>query len=727
MGIRTAVCGLLVGAVLGGLSSVVEAGAQEVSLEVRTKEGRAEYRVGESIALQLVFVSSSKQVIVDSSFRFPDFQKPQDEFLVEPKDGADDPMEDYRRALSTNRFSCCADGGLRGFGRLGGEPVVVDLELNQYLRFTKPGRYELTVRDRRAHSVDRSSQEAPEAIELVSKPLPLTILTSDPVWERQQLNSALEALRKGPGVNMEACRAVAALGTPAAEVAMAESLEDETPGCNFSSFLLGAKDRKLVLSWMQQDLESPQARINQVFLETLATLTALEEDGNADFLQRQSDARKHVSDELFDLLDEKKGAARIAAVSTLVNASLQATGSENSAHEAQVLRLAAEVFEQLSQQAQSTLLSARWTEVASPAMVPVLRRCAEADNSTSCGLVQGDLLLTRLNELSPTEAREVALADIQKNNPRFSSQVLAMLPDKELPDLDGVLREHLVTEGGNVDTAAGLIQRYATGGIVGAVLSYLDEHEPGKLGGEIEQNLIAYLFRILPDAGEQKLRAALAAREGTSMYKYMLHEVAQRTSSPRIQQIAIEALSDQDYEVVQSAAQALGQVGDEHAKAALLERLAAWQGKWTGREREFFWTLDSGPIRDDRYLGDELIRTIATGTGWLLTEKDQQQLLASALTDNQKQQVNQFIEATKNRPIAITIINTLPPNNQFIVAQYNYESLELLKRKLSQFPAQTNFQLQSIPPESAEMRRAVAEIESFLGQNGMRVEIAKAQ
>ena len=241
MGIRTAVCGLLVGAVLGGLSSVVEAGAQEVSLEVRTKEGRAEYRVGESIALQLVFVSSSKQVIVDSSFRFPDFQKPQDEFLVEPKDGADDPMEDYRRALSTNRFSCCADGGLRGFGRLGGEPVVVDLELNQYLRFTKPGRYELTVRDRRAHSVDRSSQEAPEAIELVSKPLPLTILTSDPVWERQQLNSALEALRKGPGVNMEACRAVAALGTPAAEVAMAESLEDETPGCNFSSFPTSAE------------------------------------------------------------------------------------------------------------------------------------------------------------------------------------------------------------------------------------------------------------------------------------------------------------------------------------------------------------------------------------------------------------------------------------------------------------------------------------------------------
>ena len=113
---------------------------------------------------------------------------------------------------------------------------------------------------------------------------------------------------------MEACRAVAALGTPAAEVAMAESLEDETQGCNFSYFLLGAKDRKFVLSWMQQDLESPQARISRVFLETLATLTALEEDGNADFLQRQSDARKHVSDELFDLLDEKKGAARIAAV-----------------------------------------------------------------------------------------------------------------------------------------------------------------------------------------------------------------------------------------------------------------------------------------------------------------------------------------------------------------------------------------------------------------------------
>ena len=33
------------------------------------------------------------------------------------------------------------------------------------------------------------------------------------------------------------------------------------------------------------------------------------------------------------------------------------------------------------------------------------------------------------------------------------------------------------------------------------------------------------------------------------------------------------------------------------------------------------------PISDDRYLGDELICSIATGAGWLLAEADERQLM----------------------------------------------------------------------------------------------------
>ena len=726
MRIRTAIRGLMLVAAIGGMLWAEErARAQDVSLEVRTKDGRAEYRMGEPIALQMVFKSTNKQYVVDTSFRYPALQGSRDDFLINPKEGTGDPMEDYRRAIS--KVGMFDGGGLQGIGPLGSDPVLLDLYLNDYVRFSKPGQYVLTLRDRRVSVARRSWNELPQVIELISKPLTLTILGADAEWQKQQLDSALEALKKRPGVNVVACRTLTSLGTAEAEVAMVDALEDEyeTMGCGYSYSLLGVSHRRIVLDRMQQKLESPQASVSPPFVETMATLMLLEEKGEKDFYQRQTEARKQINDDLFAVLAEKKGPARIAAISTLVNESLQNSGIEGSARDAQVLRLAAEVFDQLSSQAQSTLLSARWADIAGPAMVPVLRRCAEADSTANCGTLQGDLLLTRLNQLSPADAREVILADIQRDNPHFPSRLLGILPDKELPEMDGVLREHLQSKNESLDTTAGLIQRYASSGIAGAVVSFLDERGLGNLGGQIEPNLIAYLLRVQPDAGEQALKAALATRNGTGWYKYLLRDVAQRTPSSKIQGIAIDALFDPDHDVVLSGVQALGLVGDTQAKATLFERLSEWRARWTGREHDMFWIPGEGPVTDDRYLGDELIRAIATGAGWLLTEEDQRRLLQSAVTENQEQQTKQFVDTARNKPVSITIISSGFPNFQIMVAQYNYENMEPAQRKLSQFPAGTTFLLQNIPPERPETQSAVAEIKSFLAQHGMHLDIRK--
>lgn len=718
-------------ALIVALSGAEVALAQDVSFQVRTKDGRSEYRIEEPIALQLVFISSSKQYIVDTSFRYPEFQGQRDEFLVSPAEGSSDPMEDYRRALSKgSSHSDCFDcfGGLRGLARLGDKAVTLDLFLTRYVRFSKPGRYVLSIRSRRV-SLARTWNEPPQVLELTSKPLNLTIVVADEGWQQEQLRSALLALKKGGGGDVDACETLMSLGTPAAELAMADDLEsrDDTPGgCGFL-FVLGVRNRKLVLTHMEERLESPLARISPLFVETMATLMTLEEGGGTDFLQSQREARKHITDELFALLDEKKGPARFAAVSTLVNESLLNSGNDDSGHGPQVLRLAAEVFDQLSSRAQSTLLSARWKEVASPAMASVLRRCAEADTTVSCGRLQGELLLARLNELSPADAREVILGDIQKENPRFPARVLAILADKELPEMDTMLLEHLQSKNGNVDAAAELIQRYATGAISGAVESYLHEKGLEQLGGQVESNLLAYLLRVQPDVGAQKLRAALAVRNGAGWYKYLLSDVAQRTPSEKIQAVAIDALSDPDQEVVRSAVWALARVGDEKAKMALFQRLAEWHAKWIGQERDMSWIPGDDPITDDRYLGDELIHSVATGAGWLLTEEDERRLLQSAVTENQKQQARQLVDTARNTPIAITIIDSGSPSVQINIAQYHYESVEPAKRKLSQFPPGTRFVLQSVPPDNAETGSATAEIQTLLTQRKMRLEIHKAQ
>ena len=413
--------------------------AQDVSIELRTKDAQSEYRIGEPIRIQLVFSSNTQQYVVDSSFRFPDLSPTRDEFLVTPSDGVTDPMEDYRQALARNpsRLLCCG-GGLSGYVRLGDKPEVLDVVLTRNVRFSRPGCYVLSVRDRRVNPIRNSSSDPLQPLELTSKPLTLTIVTADREWQQQQLAAALAALKKRPGISAEACEKLGTLATPEAEVAMADALEDETLaiGCSFSYTLLGAKNRKVVLERMQNELENSVVNITPYFVETMVTLTTLEEGEDGDFYLQQDESRRRIYDNLFSLLDEKKGPARATAISTLVN-SLLNTPAERSQQKAQVLRLASEIFERLNSQAQVTLLSAYWKDFASgPSVAGILRRCAEAAPSTSCGQIQGDLLLKRLNELSPADAQEVILADIHQgtNNANFicHGEVFPGLPGRIL-------------------------------------------------------------------------------------------------------------------------------------------------------------------------------------------------------------------------------------------------------------------------------------------------------
>jgi hypothetical protein len=176
---------------------------QDVSFEVRTKDGRSEHRIGEPIALQPVFTSSSKRYIVDTSFRYPELQRQPDEFLVNPSEGSSDPLEDYRHALSRNQL--LFDGGGLRVGRLGEKPVTLDLLLNRYVRFSKPGQYVLSVRGlaresspqllERAGSGSRTDIKAPEP----------DIARAGAAWQQRQLSRALEALEKRPGIEVNAC------------------------------------------------------------------------------------------------------------------------------------------------------------------------------------------------------------------------------------------------------------------------------------------------------------------------------------------------------------------------------------------------------------------------------------------------------------------------------------------------------------------------------------------
>ncbi len=49
-------------------------------------------------------------------------------------------------------------------------------------------------------------------------------------------------------------------------------------------------------------------------------------------------------------------------------------------------------------------------------------------------------------EISPDEARPVVIQEMLRPKPRFNASVLGMLPDRELPEVEQALVEHLTSE-----------------------------------------------------------------------------------------------------------------------------------------------------------------------------------------------------------------------------------------------------------------------------------------
>jgi hypothetical protein len=249
-------------------------------------------------------------------------------------------------------------------------------------------------------------------------------------------------------------------------------------------------------------------------------------------------------------------------------------------------------------------------------MIPILTSFLHQE-TRGFGSAQ-ELALLRLNALSPAEARAFILEDAQRETPRFPARVLGILPDKQLPELDGVLLQHLDAEHGNLEAIAGLIQRYASPALYGPVESFYDKVGSGKWACGIQTALLAYMLRVQPDAAVQKIKEGLSARNETGCYMRVLSDVARLQPAAVLQQIAVEALEDADAEVVSDAANTLAIVGDADSKSSLWQRLLRWHQEWAGHKDELVFVPGRDRRADDRFVDEALLSAICTGAGWLL-------------------------------------------------------------------------------------------------------------
>jgi hypothetical protein len=185
-----------------------------VSFTAAFKNNQKQFQQGETLKLELSFSTSTpKTYVLDTASYDRSGRLDIDSFVVDRSDSVVDPMDDY---FNSSVFGFIG-GGLRGYPELTNKPQLITAELNEWMRFDKPGRYRLYVVSHRVAKIKAPGDAFNRTgVVAVSNVIEFEILPLDKKWSTLKLNEAVGALSKSDGDHRAACQTLRFLGTTAA-------------------------------------------------------------------------------------------------------------------------------------------------------------------------------------------------------------------------------------------------------------------------------------------------------------------------------------------------------------------------------------------------------------------------------------------------------------------------------------------------------------------------------
>ena len=702
-----------------------------ITFTLRLKDDETRFQQGEIIRMELGFSSNIPNTYqLDAGTYDRSGRLGIDTFHLDPEEGAGDPLQDYMSFGGPG-------GGIRGMPILGEKPSHVVLELNEWLRFDRPGKYRLYLTSARIRRDRYSGEKGEWPIQLTatSDILEFEIIPTDQSWAEEELQKAMQSLDSEARDYRSACRTLRFLGTKDAVREMVMRYSDGKPGCGFHYTMgfFGTPHRAFVIREIERRLTLSDYPISQDSLRTLTQLrlvTKHPEPISPYSLQRQlfEEEMRKVLGEFIPFIEKKMGTARTESLYTLWVFSATEAFRDIPTLSSRVDRLPQDLIDvshQLPDGALYGFLASYWDTFARPEMIPVLRWICENPPENFKNL--DELALRRLYELAPEEGRKYILEEIRSLHPRIGIKALGLLPEETLPEMDSVF-VHLLEkhEGGNqgpIVIPVQLIERYASHAIYPHVKGFYGE-KPGRWYCQVLGPLLAYFLRVDPPYGKEVAErefATLRARQSECSYR-LFENVAKFHMNREFEEIVISALSDPDARFVHEAASVLARYGSEAAEGPLWRAFENHKKKWTGREEELVYrVVRKDPNSWEVGLEKEFLSAIVRGLGWLTDEKKLERLKELCLKENCRNGLDRL-----KRGWGETIYLTLWQNGEkdwrFEVAQYGDLSLADLKRKLVQFPQGTVFHLRPRPADWdwEAWQEAYSELKAFLQEHGMQ-------
>ena len=714
----------------------------DVSVELRVRGGRTRFFQGELIPLELSFSSSSPQRYrLDAATYDRSGRLSLERFHVDPAKGAVDPLRDYFALSGMHTL-----GGIRTMPLLDREPEVIELTLNEWLRFDRPGDYRLYVTSGRLEDLSAEAGSEAATPTVATSAVELFILPAQPDWSARKLEQARADLdSKDLDRRRRGCSALRHLGSAEsiAELMRRSMKELEDLGDCRDEAALGLfahPDRAAVIEAMEAHFAAPDGVVDTAFIQRLARLTWLTEPpppaGEEERTKRHltavwrgiRDREAAYTTRLAGLLDEKRGPALASGLAALLE-SAQWLDDAAPAIDLDALRpQLARHFTELSAEKQSSLLAHSWQLLRDPSFRPVLLRLYEQPPELPWygGEDLRDLAIRRLLELDPDAAHEIVLAEMARPEPRLDSEVFELLPGATLPPpVEAAVVRNLRRLKPSLDgltELSSILARFGSPAVRGEVEAVYDSEDYSELQICWRSPFLAYFLRLDPEAGAEKLRAALARprreRDPECAAK-MLGEVAAYGMSPALEGVAIEALDAGDPKLERAAIEVLGAAGSAAAEAPLWQRFERWHQEWKNRPEDLRYDRAAGrrPNQDAADLEWALVAALSKGAGWVAGRAAVERLGRLCLSDQTKREV-EALAGWMGDEVILTASSLEPPS--FDVAQYRAESLEALKSRLDLYPDGTVFRwrLAGRQADPAAAEALFVELEAWLAERG---------
>jgi hypothetical protein len=695
----------------------------DAALSIITRNDQKRFQIGEVIPLVLSFTAETAERFSINLARYDRSGRMGFEtFAVNPRSGTVDPLAAYFGASTV-----LLGGGLTNFEYLSATPVQIHLQLNEWVRFDRPGTYRICVTSSRVADDQPGVREA-KPIELTSNTLTLEIVPAGPGWQRAELDRIREALAHHPPPAIPwdgdpertmALKALRYLGTPDAAREMARLFSSTDSNTKFECMLglIGSPSRADGLKEMRQLLAAPDFPVEENFLSTMSLLS-LDPSARSEELQKGREENLNaLSEELFRVLPRKTGTALAISMDTALGFKRDELPPEI---RQSISEQVAAVFESLTREDKFRWLGVRWNQVKGPEWIVLLRKIS-AEYSENDNPNQTDVSAAALKdwyEVDPSSAREAILAELERPRPRFGSEILGILPDKSLPYAEQAIATHFVktVDWNLAGRLAGLLFRYADRDVLPTVLPNI-EQSIGVWPCELQAKALAYVLKVDEATATPLIGRAMGARTHTACWKSVLLEAGSMQPAAGLEDLAINSLYDTDAELAMNSANYLARFGSREAQPKVWQRYVDWSLVWKGRDTELrFSPLSSNPHLWDANLGQALARALASGQAWFA---DEQQLhrIKSLGTDSIQQQLDADLNEAAEQPVQIAYEGFTPP--RFRVAQYDVYSLEDLEAKLQQFPRDTAFVFSGVvPPDQASL---VSALKTWLGKTGINI------